>query len=68
MSSKSTIPPILALSRVVGGFYSDHVQRFGSVTCACSKEIPDRNCDVGEALAAIAKAEARRFDDGRRHP
>lgn len=68
MTDQPQIPPVLALSRVVGGFYADHVQRFGNVTCACSKEEPDQNCDVGVSLAAIAKAEARRYDDGRNRP
>lgn len=68
MTDQPPIPPVLALSRVVGGFYADHVQRFGDVTCACSKKAPDPNCDVGEALFAVAKAEARRYDDGRNRP
>jgi len=72
--SAPDIPTAVALGRLGGNLYADHVRdrptrilvRGWAVACQCSAEGPDPACEVGHTLWRMKVADARRFDDGRR--
>jgi hypothetical protein len=62
MSDQPPVVKVRALSRVVMSFYQEHLERHAGKSCACDKDDPDVNCDLGQSLFRLQLRETCRID------